>query len=130
MLIIERIQVPQPLFFYMKFNFSKKVFIVFFIIFIIAVVLGYISFQYFLTLKELKLAKQSAQVKEERIKIRFPDMLALVKWIKDIGANVLERDIYIGKDWLAKASEYYDQHYRDRFGIYATFEVVWINAKK
>lgn len=70
------------------------------------------------------------EVKAERIKIRFPDMMSLVKWSKSIGANVLDKDIYIGKEWLAKANDYYDQHYKDNFGIYATFEVIWIKAIK
>ena len=73
---------------------------------------------------------ENAEVKEERIKIRFPDMMALVQWTKDIGANALEKDIYIGRDWLSRANEYYRQHFQDRFGIYATFEVVWVVAKK
>jgi malonyl-CoA O-methyltransferase len=66
----------------------------------------------------------------ERIKVRFPDMMALLKWIKGIGANALKKDVYIGKEWLDRANEYYNEHYKDRFGIYTTFEVIWVDAKK
>jgi malonyl-CoA O-methyltransferase len=64
----------------------------------------------------------------ERIKVRFPDMMALLKWVKGIGANGLKKDVYIGKDWLERARDYYDGHYKDRFGIYTTFEVIWVDA--
>jgi len=67
---------------------------------------------------------------DEQIKVHFPDMMALIKWIKDIGANTLERDVYMGKDLLTRAGDYYDKNFRDRLGIYATFEVIWVKAKK
>ncbi|MCA9404967.1 MAG: methyltransferase domain-containing protein [Candidatus Omnitrophica bacterium] len=66
----------------------------------------------------------------ELIKVRFPDMLGLLKWIKDIGANSLTRDFYVGKDLLNNANDYYNQNFKDRLGAYTTFEVVWIDAKK
>lgn len=66
----------------------------------------------------------------EHIQVRFPDMMALIKWIKGIGANALKKDIFIGKDLLKKANDYYDAHYKDRLGIYATFEVIWIEVEK
>jgi malonyl-CoA O-methyltransferase len=66
----------------------------------------------------------------ERIKVRFPDMMALIKWIKEIGANTLEKEIFTGKDLLNRANDYYNRHLKDRLGIYATFEVIWVEAKK
>ena len=69
-------------------------------------------------------------VLDERIKVRFPDFLSLVKWIKDIGANAIERDFYVGRDLLKRTGEYYEQHYKDHLGLFATFEVVWLTAKK
>jgi malonyl-CoA O-methyltransferase len=73
---------------------------------------------------------QSVRVDAERIKVRFEDMISLVKWVKDIGANALPNDIYIGKDLLLRTNEYYNAHYRDRLGVYATFEVIWVYAKR
>lgn len=69
-------------------------------------------------------------VKKERIKVHFPDMLALVKWIKDIGANALVGDMFIGRDWLNRANAYYNQAFADQWGVCATFEVIWVEATK
>jgi malonyl-CoA O-methyltransferase len=70
------------------------------------------------------------QVTGELIKVRFPDMMGLIKWIKDIGANALPKDAYMGKDLLLKANDYYNTHFKDHLGIYATFEVIWIEAQR
>lgn len=70
------------------------------------------------------------EVKSEIIKVRYPDMYGLLKWIKDIGANQLSHDVIVGKDWLSRANQYYEKNFQDRLGIYATFEVVWIEGKK
>jgi len=69
-------------------------------------------------------------VTSERIKVRFQDMLSLVKWVKDIGANTLPKNMYIGKDLLLRTNEYYNTRFRDRLGVYATFEVIWVEAKR
>lgn len=69
-------------------------------------------------------------VQQERIKVHFADMLALVKWIKDIGANALMSNVFVGRDWLVKANEYYTETFRDRWGVYATFDVIWVEARK
>ena len=73
---------------------------------------------------------QDVRVDAERIKVRFEDMMSLVKWVKDIGANALPRDTYIGKDLLLRADRYYNGHFRDRLGVYATFEVIWVHARR
>ena len=70
------------------------------------------------------------QVSTERIKVRFLDMMHLIKWVKDIGANALAKDYFIGKDLLLSANEYYNAHFQDRLGVYATFEVIWVEAKQ
>ena len=72
----------------------------------------------------------NVNVDYERIKVRFPDMMALIQWVKEIGANTLGQDVYIGKDLLTKANDYYNKSFKDRLGIYATFEVVWVEARK
>ncbi len=66
----------------------------------------------------------------ERITVHFPDLLGLVKWTRDIGANHLAGDLFVGKELLSRAGEYYDRRYRDGFGIRATFEVFWVSARK
>ena len=70
------------------------------------------------------------RVSSERIKVRFSDMMHLIKWVKDIGANALPKNFYAGKDLLLRANEYYNTHFQDRLGVYATFEVIWVEAKR
>ena len=69
---------------------------------------------------------QSLTVKSERIKVRYPSMFDLIKWIKGIGANGLKKDIFIGKEFLKRADDFYKTHFKDKFGIYASFEIFWI----
>ena len=69
-------------------------------------------------------------VAEEHIKVHFADMLALIKWIKDIGANALVGDMFIGRDWLNRADAYYGRTFGDQWGVGATFEVIWVVARK
>jgi malonyl-CoA O-methyltransferase len=66
----------------------------------------------------------------EHIQIRFENMMELIRWIKNIGANGLKRDFYVGKKLLARASEIYDQQYRDYLSIVANLEVVWLQARR
>jgi len=73
---------------------------------------------------------KDVEVSFERVKAHFTDMMALVQWTKDIGANVLRKDIYVGRDWLNRANDYYNENFKDGFGIYATFEVIWLQARK
>ena len=70
------------------------------------------------------------RIKTENIKVRFADMMDLVKWVKSIGANTLPGDVYLGRDLLLKANDYYNAHFKDRLGVYATFEVIWMEAGK
>lgn len=71
-----------------------------------------------------------SSVDYEIIKVHFPDMMALMKWIRNIGANHLGEDLHIGKEWFVRANDRYDQMYRDRLGIISTFEVIWVDARK
>ena len=69
-------------------------------------------------------------LRQELIKVHFPDMVSLIKWIKDIGANQVEKEFFIGRELFQRANDYYNEHFRDRLGIVATFEVIWVKAKK
>lgn len=87
------------------------------------------------TKDEVEQALQKADFKDydfdyERIKVHFPDMMDLIKWVKDIGANALGYEGYLGKDLLERASEIYAERFSGRFGIDATFEVTWVEVKK
>lgn len=73
---------------------------------------------------------KNINVDYEHIKVRFNDMVDLVKWIKSIGANCLGARGFIGKEALEKANEYYNEQYKDRLGVYSTLEIIWIEAQK
>ena len=73
---------------------------------------------------------RDVSVEEEHIKVHFADMLALVKWIKDIGANALVGNMFIGRDWLTRSDAYYKANFGDQWGVYATFQVIWVEATK
>ena len=78
----------------------------------------------------VKAGFRDVNVGEEYIKVHFQDMPALVKWIKDIGANALMGDMFIGRDWLNRANAYYKENFSDQWGVGATFEVIWVEATK
>ncbi|OGX24044.1 MAG: hypothetical protein A3D10_07215 [Omnitrophica WOR_2 bacterium RIFCSPHIGHO2_02_FULL_48_11] len=73
---------------------------------------------------------ENITLETETIKVHFPDMLSLVKWLKDIGANILPKNGFVGKELMLEAGEFYQTNFSDRLGIIATFEVVWIKAQK
>ena len=69
-------------------------------------------------------------LESEMIKVHFENMLALLKWLKEIGANAHHYDVYVGKDLLRRAERYYQQNFSDRWGVSASFQVIWVNAVK
>lgn len=73
---------------------------------------------------------RNVQLKKEIIKVHFKDMFRLIKWIKSIGANGLPKQMFIGKEMLSLANDHYERFFKDKFGIYATFEVIWAQAQK
>ena len=73
---------------------------------------------------------QKIDLETEVIKVHFEDMWTLVKWLKDIGANILEKDFFVGRDRLLSTQTYYEQHFKDEWGIFASFEILWIKARK
>ena len=73
---------------------------------------------------------KDVNVHRELIKAHFPDMVSILKWIRDIGANALTKDLFIGKQLLQQADVYYEKHFHDHLGVVATFEVLWLEAKK
>ena len=66
----------------------------------------------------------------EMIKVHFTDMFAIIQWLKEIGANALPKEVFIGRDWLHRANEYYKENFKDEWGVSACFEVIWIKAEK
>jgi len=73
---------------------------------------------------------RNVEIETESFKAHFPDMFSLLDWIRGIGANALPKEVYVGKDLLNRAAEYYDKNFRDGFGVQATYEVIWVKAQK
>ena len=73
---------------------------------------------------------ERVDIKFEHIKVHFASVTDLLKWLKAIGANRLGEDIPVGKEWLSRLETEYAKMFSDRFGIFATFEVIWAEARK
>ncbi|MCX5681935.1 MAG: methyltransferase domain-containing protein [Candidatus Omnitrophica bacterium] len=73
--------------------------------------------------KDVKVASQ------ERTEY-FKDLFDLLSWLKLIGANGAKRNIFVGRQLLARASRYYEDHFRSCDGIGATFEIIFGTARK
>ncbi|MCB9757594.1 MAG: methyltransferase domain-containing protein [Candidatus Omnitrophica bacterium] len=69
-------------------------------------------------------------IKTEIIKTHFDDLQSLLQWLKLIGANRLNRDVYLGPRCLREASDYYEKEFKGRWGVVASFEVIWVKGKK
>ena len=70
------------------------------------------------------------ELESEWIKVEFSDGWELLRWLKDIGADVLDREIFIGRDLLTRANAIYREAFPYHQGIQVTFEVIWIKANK
>jgi len=73
---------------------------------------------------------QHIEADYEIIKVHFPSLMDLLRWVRDIGANSLRKEFYLGKNTLERVNEIFETKFKDRFGIYTTFEILWLNAKK
>ena len=72
-----------------------------------------------------------SKVDYELIKVEFKNVQELLGWLKNIGANRISTDkIFLGKHMLAKVNGYYQEHFPYNEGICASFEVIWVYAKK
>lgn len=85
---------------------------------------------------EIKLAVEQAglndvDVSYELIKVEFKSITELLSWLKAIGSNNLGYDyVFLTRQKLLQANEYYLKNYPYNEGISASFEVIWVYAKK
>ena len=73
---------------------------------------------------------KNIHVDYEIIKVEFADVMDLLKWVKGIGANVLNDDVSLGRQGIQNIEKYYKAQYPYSNGICATFEVVWVLAER
>ncbi len=69
-------------------------------------------------------------VTSEIFKVYFSNVTSLLRWLKNIGANTTQKNVFLGKEMLLKADDFYHKSFLDEKGIFASFEVVWAKAKK
>ena len=96
---------------------------------------GAASFRRLLTVEDVRktlsaVGFQDVKVDYELIKVEFKDIWELLGWLKNIGANYLPREGFIGKEGLTRAGEYYREHFPYGEGICAGFEVIWFEGHK
>ena len=72
---------------------------------------------------------KNAAVDYELIKVQFKNVWELLGWLKNIGANSLAKEFFLGKHMLAGVNDYYRQHFPYNDGICAGFEVIWVYAR-
>lgn len=72
--------------------------------------------------------------KKEVMRIDFPTMTDVLLWVKRLGANGLGRHVFIGKEHMKRAADYYRTNYSlgqdERAGVFVTMEIVWLELKK
>ncbi len=70
------------------------------------------------------------QLSSSTRRVYFADMLSLIKWLKQIGANVPDNRFFIGKELLLRANEFYKNNFFENGQAYALFETISVKARK
>ncbi len=78
----------------------------------------------------VKAGFENLHVVSENFKAHFADVPSLLRWLKDIGANNFGQGIFLGKEHLLKMNQFYKNNFSDKDKIVATFEVIWVKARK
>ena len=73
---------------------------------------------------------KNIEIKGEEVMLAFEDMIGLIRWIKGIGANALSRDFFVGKELLLQANNYYKSNFKEQGKVFASLEVIWVEARK
>jgi hypothetical protein len=59
-------------------------------------------------------------------KVKFTSIREIIRWIRETGANGLGPGMFIGKDVLGRAEEYYAGYCNGE----VSFELIWLEARK
>ena len=60
----------------------------------------------------------------------YASLMSLLQWLKSTGANAMNSDIFVGRQWLKEAERYYHYNFQWHGGVRATFEIVQVVARK
>jgi len=66
--------------------------------------------------------------RRQHMRLAFWDLMALLRWLKGIGANAAPRDFYVGKEMLKRADVHCRKEFGDEHRIYISFEILLIQA--
>ena len=72
----------------------------------------------------------SVEIKKRVMQREFDDIFSLIRWLKNIGANRIQRNKFIGRDLLRRADTFYKKNFSSKDKIYASFEIIEGRAKK
>ncbi len=61
---------------------------------------------------------------------KFNDFSSLLHWLKVIGANRVQRPMFVGRELLGRVSAYYQNHFSIEGGVMASFEIIFGKARK
>lgn len=69
-------------------------------------------------------------VKSRKLTENFNDLLSLLRWLKLIGANTINKPRFLGRFALTKANEFYVNNFKSGSQVYATFHLIQVSAEK
>ena len=69
-------------------------------------------------------------IRTKKLTENFDDFLSLLRWLKLIGANTVNKPRFIGRHSLSKANEFYVNNFRVGLQVYATFHLIQVSASK
>jgi len=73
---------------------------------------------------------RTAECSREETRVEFATMHELLRWVKGLGANAFGRHVFIGKEHLRRAEAYYKTRFASSQGVFATMEVLWVDARR
>lgn len=73
---------------------------------------------------------KNINIKSRKLTENFNDLLSLLRWLKLIGANTINKPRFLSRFALAKANEFYVNNFKAGSGVYATFHLIQASAEK
>lgn len=67
-------------------------------------------------------------IRTEKLSENFSDLLSLLKWLKLIGANILDKPKFMRRQDLLRANEFYINNFSCSDKVYATFNLIKVKA--
>lgn len=72
----------------------------------------------------------SWQTRGQQRTVVFSDLRGILRWLRSVGGNSLGDNFFLGPRLLSRAETYYRQKFPRHNGLAATFETIWVTARK